>query len=168
MRGNVDEFGSLTSPMRLSKTTIGRKKSAALDPDESLDYIVNGVWGHSQGEDEEEKRVRQLERVLDGSGSDSDDSSLDLHTPLPCVADFFTWLGSLTFSHRHLMVRDGLLSPNSKLLPDSQSRSATPYATPDGRPGSTMSNFSSGAVLLLLQMHIYQLCYSVEVWGDEG
>ncbi|KAJ2912042.1 hypothetical protein MD484_g8366, partial [Candolleomyces efflorescens] len=126
--GAVDEFGALSSPMRFSKTTIGlKKKSAALDTDESLDYIVNGVWNQSQGEDEEEeKRVRQLEKVLDGSGSDSDDSSLDLHTPLP-----------------HLMVRDGLLSPNSKLLPGAQSRSTTPHVAADGRPGSTMSNFSS-------------------------
>ncbi|KAK2460710.1 hypothetical protein APHAL10511_007180 [Amanita phalloides] len=40
-----------------------------------------------------------LERQLDGADSDSD-SSIDLHTPLP-----------------RLMVRDGLLSPHSKLLP---------------------------------------------------
>ncbi|RXW12840.1 hypothetical protein EST38_g13014 [Candolleomyces aberdarensis] len=127
IRGAVDEFGALSTPMRFSKTTIGlKKKSATLGPDESLDYIVNGVWNNSQGEDEEEKRVKQLEKMLDGSGSDSDDSSLDLHTPLP-----------------HLMVRDGLLSPNSKLLPGAQSRSTTPYTAPDGRPGSTMSTFSS-------------------------
>ncbi|KAJ8496381.1 hypothetical protein ONZ51_g1150 [Trametes cubensis] len=40
-----------------------------------------------------------LERQLEGDGSESD-SSLDIHTPLP-----------------HLMFRDGLLSPRSKLLP---------------------------------------------------
>jgi hypothetical protein len=158
MRGGVvDEFGALSSPMRFSKTTIGlKKKSATLDTDESLDYIVNGVWNQSQGEDEEEKRVRQLEKMLDGSGSDSDDSSLDLHTPLPYVfGSFISFLGSLTFSFSHLMVRDGLLSPNSKLLPGAQSRSTTPYVAPDGRPGSTMSNFSSGALLLVLNMYHY-------------
>ncbi|KAH9932843.1 hypothetical protein B0H21DRAFT_90528 [Amylocystis lapponica] len=40
-----------------------------------------------------------LNNELDGDGSESD-SSIDLHTPLP-----------------HLMFRDGLLSPRSKLLP---------------------------------------------------
>ncbi|KAK0469419.1 uncharacterized protein EV420DRAFT_32924 [Desarmillaria tabescens] len=45
----------------------------------------------------------ELERQLDGEGTDSD-SSLDLHTPLP-----------------HLMVKHGLLSPNSTLLPRAQS-----------------------------------------------
>ncbi|KAF8352157.1 hypothetical protein F5887DRAFT_934193 [Amanita rubescens] len=45
---------------------------------------------------------KKLERQLEGGDSDSD-SSLDLHTPLP-----------------RLMVRDGLLSPNSKLLPESE------------------------------------------------
>ena len=156
IRGAVDEFGSLSTPMRFSKTTIGlKKKSATFGPDESLDYIVNGVWNNSQGEDEEEKRVKQLEKVLDGSGSDSDDSSLDLHTPLPYVADSFIFPNPLTFSCRHLMVRDGLLSPNSKLLPGAQSRSTTPYTAPDGRPGSTMSTFSSGAVLLIFDMCRY-------------
>ncbi|KAK0223561.1 hypothetical protein IW262DRAFT_837176 [Armillaria fumosa] len=45
----------------------------------------------------------ELERQLEGEGTDSD-SSLDLHTPLP-----------------HLMVKHGLLSPNSTLLPRAQS-----------------------------------------------
>ncbi|KAI0364879.1 hypothetical protein BV20DRAFT_813615 [Pilatotrama ljubarskyi] len=40
-----------------------------------------------------------MERMLEGEGSESD-SSIDIHTPLP-----------------HLMFRDGLLSPRSKLLP---------------------------------------------------
>ncbi|KAI0357234.1 hypothetical protein OH77DRAFT_145958 [Trametes cingulata] len=40
-----------------------------------------------------------MERMLEGDGSESD-SSIDIHTPLP-----------------HLMFRDGLLSPRSKLLP---------------------------------------------------
>ncbi|KAG7451478.1 uncharacterized protein BT62DRAFT_927190 [Guyanagaster necrorhizus] len=45
----------------------------------------------------------ELERELEGERTDSD-SSLDLHTPLP-----------------HLMVKHGLLSPNSTLLPGAQS-----------------------------------------------
>ncbi|EJF61904.1 hypothetical protein DICSQDRAFT_146709 [Dichomitus squalens LYAD-421 SS1] len=59
----------------------------------------------------------RLDRELDGDGSDSD-SSLDLHTPLP-----------------QLMVRDGLLSPNSKLV--AASRNTTPL--PGNRPGSCVS-----------------------------
>ncbi|CAL1709381.1 unnamed protein product [Somion occarium] len=62
----------------------------------------------------------RLERQLEGDGSDSD-SSIDIHTPLP-----------------HLMLRDGLLSPNSKLLPQS-SRAGTPLSMISGRPGSMMS-----------------------------
>ncbi|GLB40117.1 hypothetical protein LshimejAT787_0706270 [Lyophyllum shimeji] len=53
---------------------------------------------------EEGKRLamERLERQLEGEGSESEegsDSSLDLHTPLP-----------------HLMVRQGMLSPRSKLI----------------------------------------------------
>ncbi|PPQ76682.1 hypothetical protein CVT26_004481 [Gymnopilus dilepis] len=44
----------------------------------------------------------------------------------------------------HLMVRDGLLSPNSKLLPGAASRAATPM---DGRPGSMLSVVSQGSVM---------------------
>ncbi|EDR02390.1 uncharacterized protein LACBIDRAFT_309719 [Laccaria bicolor S238N-H82] len=59
-----------------------------------------------------------------GGGEEGDsDSSLDLHTPLP-----------------HLMLRHGLLSPNSKLLPhESESRMDL-----DGRPGSIMTMASNG------------------------
>ncbi|KAI0631381.1 hypothetical protein C8Q77DRAFT_1159182 [Trametes polyzona] len=63
----------------------------------------------------------RLEKELDGEGSDSD-SSLDLHTPLP-----------------HLMVKDGLLSPRSKLV--QASRNTTPL--PNDRPGSVFSVASS-------------------------
>ena len=45
--------------------------------------------------------------------------------------------------HRQLMVRDGLLSPNSKLV--ASSRGTTPL--PDGRPGSVFSVVSAGAPL---------------------
>ncbi|KAF9463184.1 hypothetical protein BDZ94DRAFT_1321935 [Collybia nuda] len=57
---------------------------------------------------ERERRARDLEVQLEGGGSDSD-SSLDLHTPLP-----------------HLMLRHGLLSPHSKLLPQSQEAGPRP------------------------------------------
>ncbi|KAL1943483.1 hypothetical protein VTO73DRAFT_3928 [Trametes versicolor] len=68
----------------------------------------------------------RLEKELDGDGSDSD-SSLDLHTPLP-----------------DLMVKDGLLSPNSKLVQGS--RGTTPL--PGDRPGSVFSVASTvGSVM---------------------
>lgn len=82
-RSTTDEFGA--TPMRLSKT-MGRKKSSAFDQDDSLNYIVEGEWKRS-GQDDE-KRIRELEKELENSGSDSDDSSIDLHTPLPYVACF--------------------------------------------------------------------------------
>lgn len=84
IRGPADEFGALLQPMRLSKTSDHRKKSLSSDPDDSLDYIVGGVWDHGDPE-ADEKRLRRLEKELDGSGTESDDSSLDLHTPLPYV-----------------------------------------------------------------------------------
>lgn len=34
-------------------------------------------------DDEDRERDNRLERALDGNGSDSDSSSLDIHTPLP-------------------------------------------------------------------------------------
>ncbi|KAI0354513.1 hypothetical protein OH77DRAFT_507076 [Trametes cingulata] len=68
----------------------------------------------------------RLDKELDGEGSDSD-SSLDLHTPLP-----------------HLMVKDGLLSPRSKLV--QSSRNTTPL--PGDRPGSVFSVASTvGSVM---------------------
>ncbi|KAL4264258.1 hypothetical protein AB1N83_005719 [Pleurotus pulmonarius] len=55
----------------------------------------------------------------DGAGSDS---SLDLHTPLP-----------------HLMVKHGMLSPNSKLLP----AGASPFAMSFGEAGSSTTSLST-------------------------
>ncbi|KAI0700247.1 hypothetical protein C8T65DRAFT_658053 [Cerioporus squamosus] len=68
----------------------------------------------------------RLDRELDGDGSDSD-SSLDLHTPLP-----------------QLMVKDGLLSPNSKLI--QASRNTTPL--PGERPGSVFSVASTAGSVM--------------------
>ncbi|KAJ7594068.1 hypothetical protein C8J56DRAFT_925927 [Mycena floridula] len=62
-----------------------------------------------------------LQDEPDDDGTDSD-SSLDLHTPLP-----------------HLMLKHGLLSPNSKLL-DRPKTHSTPQ---DGRPGSVLSVVSN-------------------------
>ncbi|KAH9912263.1 hypothetical protein B0H21DRAFT_773951 [Amylocystis lapponica] len=76
---------------------------------------------------EEEER---LDRELEGEGSDSD-SSLDIHTPLP-----------------NLMLRDGLLSPNSKLLPPgSRTISPQPSLMSD-RPGSFMSVASTVGTIM--------------------
>ncbi|KAF8963482.1 hypothetical protein BDZ97DRAFT_998929 [Flammula alnicola] len=116
--------------------------------------------GRLEGEEEGDYYDEDLERVLEGRGSDDEeqaeesaydaasrgrhrqrqkredkeeeeegdsDSSLDLHTPLP-----------------HLMVRHGLLSPNSKLLPGAQSRANTPM---DGRPGSMLSVVSNASIM---------------------
>ncbi|KAI0667523.1 hypothetical protein C8Q78DRAFT_385790 [Trametes maxima] len=55
-----------------------------------------------------------MERQLEGDGSESD-SSIDIHTPLP-----------------HLMFRDGLLSPRSKLLPGGGNATLSLYLEDDG------------------------------------
>ncbi len=82
----------------------------------------------------------RLDRELDGDGSDSD-SSLDLHTPLPYVTHLPLLEEQLLIcAHRQLMVKDGLLSPNSKLI--QASRNNTPL--PGERPGSVFSVVSAG------------------------
>lgn len=48
---------------------------------------------------DEESRLSELERHLEGFDSDASDSSLDLHTPLPCVA--------VLFITRHLNIDTG-------------------------------------------------------------
>ncbi|KAM5541517.1 hypothetical protein V8D89_004707 [Ganoderma adspersum] len=56
-----------------------------------------------------DKDASMDEKMLEGDGSESD-SSIDIHTPLP-----------------HLMFRDGLLSPRSKLLPGGGSSTLSMY-----------------------------------------
>lgn len=82
----------------------------------------------------------------DGAGSDS---SLDLHTPLPCVFLQFSLLHvgfadlSIEFLfgiyYRHLMVKHGMLSPNSKLLPAGMS----PFAMSFGDAGASTTSLST-------------------------
>jgi hypothetical protein len=82
--------------------------------------------------DDHSRAVGQ-EKTNDGEDSDS---SIDLHTPLPWVVLVLCPFSSvINYVDRHLMVRDGLLSRNSRLLP------VAPYPTTplDGRPGSIMS-----------------------------
>ncbi|KAJ2967773.1 hypothetical protein NUW54_g13411 [Trametes sanguinea] len=69
-----------------------------------------------------------FERQLEGDGSESD-SSIDIHTPLP-----------------HLMFRDGLLSPRSKLLPaGTATLSLYMDDSPEGqRANSVLSVVSTG------------------------
>ncbi|KAI0795615.1 hypothetical protein C8Q75DRAFT_803487 [Abortiporus biennis] len=93
--------------------------SAASDYGECID--ATGTTYELFDPDVEEK----LERQLDGGFSDSD-SDIDIHTPLP-----------------NLMLRDGMLSPYSTLLPD-MSRAPSPSG---GRPGSIRSFATTGSVM---------------------
>ena len=82
--------------------------------------------------DNHSRAVRQ-EKTNDGEDSDS---SIDLHTPLPWVVLVLLSFSSCNnFLDRHLMVRDGLLSRNSRLLPVA----SCPTTPLDGRPDSMMS-----------------------------
>ncbi|TFK32513.1 hypothetical protein BDQ12DRAFT_500391 [Crucibulum laeve] len=72
-----------------------------------------------------------MEKELDGSESDS---NIDFHIPL-----------------LHLMLKHGLLSANSKLLP--QSKATTPM-TVDGRPGSTLSIALNGGASVMTKSGI--------------
>ncbi|KAF9021641.1 hypothetical protein BDZ89DRAFT_1115863 [Hymenopellis radicata] len=88
-----------TSTSRPPSSTRRRASSPiGLAYDRSSTFTAASTWEDNFIDD-----YGELERQLEGEGSDSD-SSLDLHTPLP-----------------HLMVKQGLLSPKSKLLPKSTS-----------------------------------------------
>ncbi|KAI0738244.1 hypothetical protein C8Q80DRAFT_1292565 [Daedaleopsis nitida] len=123
--------GRMPSRRPESPTELAYARSAMADDHSDNESVLSdyGVLLDSTGtpydmlDGEEEAR---LDRELDGDGSDSD-SSLDLHTPLP-----------------QLMVRDGLLSPNSKLV--QSSRNTTPL--PGDRPGSVFSVASAAGSIM--------------------
>ncbi|THH29170.1 hypothetical protein EUX98_g5040 [Antrodiella citrinella] len=82
---------------------VRRHEEEILDDNASFvsdygEYISGSMM---EGQSLERDAEMKLERQLEGDGSDSD-SSIDVQTPLP-----------------NLMLRDGLLSPRSKLLPQS-------------------------------------------------
>ncbi|KAI1784582.1 hypothetical protein LXA43DRAFT_954889 [Ganoderma leucocontextum] len=73
-----------------------------------------------------EKDASMDQKLLEGDGSESD-SSIDIHTPLP-----------------HLMFRDGLLSPRSKLLPGGGSATLSLYMDDDDdRSGTSVNRANS-------------------------
>ena len=130
----------------LEKVLEGRGSD---DEDEEV-LSMSVVWDSAVRGNPRERPSRrntmQEEEILREEGGDTgdSDSSLDLHTPLPCVL-FIPALPQFSLTNTpfsHLMLRHGLLSPNSKLLPQAAcSRAATPL---DGRPGSKMSLVSNG------------------------
>ncbi|TCD60040.1 hypothetical protein EIP91_010849 [Steccherinum ochraceum] len=96
---------------------VRRHEEEILDDDASFvsdygEYINGGDGSMMDPEPLDHDAEMRLERQLEGDGSDSD-SSIDVQTPLP-----------------NLMLRDGLLSPNSKLLPQSIT-GPTPQASSD-------------------------------------
>ncbi|TFK32522.1 hypothetical protein BDQ12DRAFT_692419 [Crucibulum laeve] len=126
----VEEEGDYGDPIRGRGRFVSDAGSVY-----GVDEEAYGGIEHDELDGEDEKldeaaRVR-MEKELDGSESDS---SIDLHTPLP-----------------HLMLKHGLLSANSKLLP--QSRATTPM-TVDGRPGSTLSIASNGGASIMTKSGI--------------
>ncbi|KAF8273570.1 hypothetical protein EI94DRAFT_1156458 [Lactarius quietus] len=114
-----DEFGrhqsegsaSLASRSLLPYANMPSDDNGLWNDDSFEDYgVVIGGDGGFPGELDEE----------DAAGES--DSSIDIHTPLP-----------------NLMLRDGMLSPHSKLLPQNV-RAESVIVTADGnRPGSTVS-----------------------------
>ncbi|KAF9471885.1 hypothetical protein BDN70DRAFT_925951 [Pholiota conissans] len=135
MRRVVSDGGARV-PLSSSWSGAGERRRASEASVSEMERVLEGVGsgsedggyagGYGQGEMTATRtRVRKRDRERrkeDGDGGSSD-SSLDLHTPLP-----------------HLMLRHGLLSPNSKLLPGAGSRANTPL---DGRPGSMLSVVSN-------------------------
>ncbi|OBZ66417.1 hypothetical protein A0H81_13704 [Grifola frondosa] len=149
-RVTVDAFASAsgrTSPSsrRTSGTSVVHQGFRPSSPTE-LAYMKNPIgadehWDHDSYVSDygvpvdqtgtpieifDEEEEQRLDRELDGSDSDS---SLDLHTPLP-----------------NLMLRDGLLSPNSKLLAVASDLSS-PFLS-NGRPGSVFSVASTAGSIM--------------------
>ncbi|KZT63619.1 hypothetical protein DAEQUDRAFT_104169 [Daedalea quercina L-15889] len=131
LRRHVSDGTTLSSSSR--RTTEGMRGRPSLpvrlgSEEPAEDSLVEGYYGSpidatgtpldvvSVGEEE------RMDRMLEGEGSDSD-SDIDIHTPLP-----------------NLMLRDGLLSPNSKLLPQAQAA--------DDRPSSHMSVVSNAGSVM--------------------
>lgn len=109
---------STPSRSRDSSSTRNRKDSSKGGRGAEVPPLPTGFQrvktpARSSGEDEVICVAREDE------GNDSD-SSLDLHTPLPWVSDSKHILGFPAkngFFSSQLMLRHGMLSPNSKLLP---------------------------------------------------
>ncbi|KAJ3772542.1 hypothetical protein FB446DRAFT_736131 [Lentinula raphanica] len=136
--GGWDEFGgtSMRRGRTESQRRLGHNEEAEF---RKLERELEGV-----GSDLEDDNARRPHSYEDGFGfdvykeevgesdandSDASDSSLDLHTPLP-----------------NLMLRHGLLSPNSKLLPASASVDSLASLASEGtRPGSMMSMLSNSS-----------------------
>ncbi|PPQ80525.1 hypothetical protein CVT24_002654, partial [Panaeolus cyanescens] len=117
----------------LSKSAGARGRESWVDHGFGIagDDNISGGGGGGEGSGERQRGRRgRVSNDASEEGGDSD-SSLDLHTPLP-----------------HLMLRHGLLSPHSKLLPQSASRSNTPALGGDGRPGSGMSWMSNAGSVM--------------------
>ncbi|TFY63927.1 hypothetical protein EVG20_g6126 [Dentipellis fragilis] len=73
-------------------------------------------------------------------GEYDSDSSIDLHTPLP-----------------NLMLRDGMLSPHSKILPQNSRTPSPLLSTADGgRPGSILSVASTAAGSMMTKSGIFK------------
>lgn len=134
----------------------------------TLDDLTGGVVGKwdPQAEDLDASEAEDG----DGNATDGSESSLDLHTPLPCVFSVLSYSFALhvcfetltTPMNRNLMLRDGLLSPHSKILPEnlrmpSPLLPSSPFdsLSPGGRPGSTLS-LASNAGSIMTKSGIYK------------
>ncbi|KAK7449338.1 hypothetical protein VKT23_013479 [Stygiomarasmius scandens] len=134
----LDGEGSDSDSGRESKRKRGTGKGFGYDRVENIRDSVEDIFGEYLEENESPERMRRSweEFQVEDEAEGDSDSSLDLHTPLP-----------------HLMLRQGLLSPHSKLLPRSTlsaSASMESFASlatcnggsgegGDGRPGSVAS-----------------------------
>ncbi|KAI0707463.1 hypothetical protein C8T65DRAFT_740393 [Cerioporus squamosus] len=92
-------------------------KAVAKSKEEDDESVISDYGALVEKEDESED-----EKQGDGEGSESD-SSIDIHTPLP-----------------HLMFRDGLLSPRSKLLPGGGTATLSMYLDDDGASAGNRAN----------------------------
>ncbi|VDC04320.1 unnamed protein product [Peniophora sp. CBMAI 1063] len=115
-------FSHSSLPYAASVASTSRAGTEDWNEDSFIDdygTVISG--GHGLGTLDDASNYDEAEATervgTEEDGGDDSDSSLDLHTPLP-----------------NLMLRHGMLSPNSKLLVG-----ASRAGTPADRPGSTLS-----------------------------
>ncbi|KAI0090201.1 hypothetical protein BDY19DRAFT_758309 [Irpex rosettiformis] len=130
-RPDSPDIGTIlaTTPRPRKSSTSTRSSSRFSQTQTSPQAISSKGGSHEDPLTSDFATLLEIDSDLENEdGGSESDSSLDIHTPLP-----------------HLMFRDGLLSPRSKLLPQSGVASPSPYLFEEetslrsGTAGTTMS-----------------------------
>ncbi|TFY62532.1 hypothetical protein EVJ58_g3794 [Rhodofomes roseus] len=110
------------TPRPRRRTSVAISSSSVRSPTNS---VASPFGWRASGPDQDVTESDDDLRGLEGDDGSESDSSIDLHTPLP-----------------HLMFRDGLLSPRSKLLPQVPG-SPFPYSIEEDEESSALDRSKS-------------------------